>query len=64
MVSLKEIEKNGFTLNVSAYVDTSEEEEQIDLDVAIKDMKDAESSVTKAKKNYIAVMKKRLGMSA
>ena len=42
VVGIEEIEKNDFNLNISRYVDTSEEEERIDLGEAVKAFRVAE----------------------
>lgn len=42
IVSLEEIEKNGFNLNLSRYIDTSAEEAEVDLPSAIRRLDEAE----------------------
>lgn len=46
LASLKEIKENDFNLNIPRYVDTFEEEEEIDLDAVVAEIKkiDAESA--------------------
>ena len=48
-VSLKEIEKNGYNLNISRYVSTVPEEEVIDLDSVQQDLEKIEGDIQKAK---------------
>ncbi|MEW8957439.1 type I restriction-modification system subunit M [Clostridium sp.] len=40
VVELKTIEKNDYNLNISRYVDTSEEEEEIDIDLVLQDIRE------------------------
>ena len=42
VVSLDEIKENDYNLNISRYVDTSEEEEIIDVRQALKELKELE----------------------
>ena len=39
---LAEIEKNDWNLNISRYVDTSEEEEEIDVAAAVRKLRELE----------------------
>lgn len=48
-VSLEEIEKNDFNLNISRYVNTAEEEEIIDLVKVKKDLDEIEKAIKNAK---------------
>lgn len=38
LASYQEIEQNGFNLNIPRYVDSSEEEEQIDIQATLTDL--------------------------
>ena len=40
VVELKTIEENDYNLNISRYVDTSEEEEEIDIDLVLQDIRE------------------------
>lgn len=40
VVPLKTIEENDYNLNISRYVDTSEEEEEIDIDLVLQDIRE------------------------
>lgn len=40
VVELKTIEENDYNLNISRYVDTSEEEEEIDIDLVLDDIRE------------------------
>ncbi len=42
VVPLAEIEQNDWNLNISRYVDTSEEEERIDVAGAVRKLRDLE----------------------
>jgi type I restriction enzyme M protein len=48
-VSMEEIEKNDFNLNISRYVSTSVDEEKIDLGEVNKDLIEIEKKITKAR---------------
>ncbi len=51
-VSIAEIEKNGFNLNISQYVSTASEEEIIDLAVVKKNLDNIEKEICDAKENH------------
>ena len=60
-VSMKEIEENNFNLNISRYVDTSEQEEDIDIQAVMQEIKNLE--VKRAKlDSEIEVYLKELGI--
>ena len=40
VIELKTIEENDYNLNISRYVDTSEEEEEIDIDLVLQDIRE------------------------
>ena len=42
IVTLDEIKENNYNLNISRYIDTTEEEEQIDVEQSIKELKQLE----------------------
>ena len=48
VVPLDEIERNGWNLNISRYVDTSEEQERIDVAEAVRKLREAERERTEA----------------
>jgi len=48
VVSLEEIEKNDFNLNIARYVQTGEEEEEINVDIELKILKDHQAHRNKA----------------
>ncbi|NIZ46551.1 type I restriction-modification system subunit M [Entomospira nematocerorum] len=51
-VSMTEIEQNGYNLNISRYVNSAEEEEQIDLDQTSLDLIEIEKRLEQAKIQY------------
>ena len=59
VVTLAEIEENDFNLNIPRYVDTFEEEEEIDLKLVSKELKDIEKELENSK-NKIATFCKEL----
>lgn len=56
-VSMEEIEKNGYNLNISRYVNTAIEEEIIDLADVRKKLDDTESGIAKAKAKHNQFLK-------
>lgn len=46
VVSLEEIQTNDFNLNITRYIDKSVEEEQMDLNIIVNDLKDLEEELT------------------
>ena len=57
VVSLTEIEQNDWNLNISRYVDTSDEEERIDVGEAVRNLREMEQerAAAEAKMNrYLA----------
>ncbi|WP_206458551.1 type I restriction-modification system subunit M [Anaerovorax sp. IOR16] len=61
-VSLEEIEKNGYNLNISRYVSTVPEEEIIDISEVKKELDKIESEITKAKDKHNKFLKE-LGLA-
>lgn len=47
VASMEEIIENDYNLNIPRYVDTSEEEEEIDIDEVIKNINDIDKEITK-----------------
>ncbi|WP_346936746.1 type I restriction-modification system subunit M [Clostridium sp.] len=45
VVELKTIEENDYNLNISRYVDTSEEEEEIDIDLVLQDIRELKMKI-------------------
>ncbi len=56
-VSMKEIEKNDFNLNISRYVSTAVEEEAIDLAEVKKNLDEIEDTIKKAKREHNKFLK-------
>lgn len=56
-VSMKEIEKNDFNLNISRYVSTAKTEEEIDLQVVNDELKNIEKRVAKAAEAHNTFLK-------
>ena len=61
-VSLEEIEKNGYNLNISRYVSTAPEEEIIDISEVKKELDKIESEIIKAKDKHNKFLKE-LGLA-
>jgi type I restriction enzyme M protein len=56
-VSMEEIEKNGYNLNISRYINTSAEEEIIDLAEVKKNLDKAEADIKNAKARHNQFLK-------
>ena len=56
-VSMEEIEKNDFNLNISRYVSTTEAEEEIKLAVVHADLLAVERKITEAKLRHNEYLK-------
>ena len=56
-VSMDEIEKNEYNLNISRYVSTSPEEERIDLTEVNKKLVDIEKEITRARESHNQFLK-------
>ena len=56
LASFEDIEKNDFNLNIPRYVDTSEEEEEIDLKVLVKSMEETENAIKSGNKALMDMM--------
>lgn len=61
IVSLAEIKDNDYNLNITRYIDKSEEEEQVDLTVVLQDIKDLETNQVNIKEK-LNVYLKELGI--
>jgi len=58
---MKEIAENNFNLNISRYVDTSEEEKEIDIQAVMREIKELETKRAELDKE-IEVYLKELGI--
>jgi type I restriction enzyme M protein len=61
-VSMEEIEKNDFNLNISRYVSTATEEEKIELQAVNAELKEIEKRATKAAEVHNTFLRE-LGLS-
>ena len=57
LASFEDIEKNDFNLNSPRYVDTFEEEEPIDLNTLLTDMKKTDEEIEKVEGEFLSLMK-------
>lgn len=57
LASFEDIEKNDFNLNIPRYVDTFEEEELIDLNMLLTDMKKTDEEIEKVEGEFLSLMK-------
>ena len=57
LASFEDIEKNDFNLNIPRYVDTFEEEELIDLNMLLTDMKKTDEEIEKVEGECLSLMK-------
>jgi type I restriction enzyme M protein len=56
-VSMEEIAKNEYNLNISRYVSTAKPEEKIDINQVSKDLAKIENTITKAKRTHNKFLK-------
>ncbi|MBR5178976.1 MAG: type I restriction-modification system subunit M [Lachnospiraceae bacterium] len=56
LASFEDIEKNDFNLNIPRYVDTSEEEEEIDIKALTQNMADTDKAIKKANDTLVSMM--------
>ena len=57
IVTLDEIKENNYNLNISRYIDTTEEEEQIDVEQSIKELKQLEQEREKIEATMYSFLK-------
>ena len=57
LASFEDIEKNDFNLNIPRYVDTFEEEEPIDLNALLTDMKKTDEEIETVEGEFLSLMK-------
>lgn len=57
LASFEDIEKNDFNLNIPRYVDTFEEEEPIELNGLLKDMKKTDEEIEKVEGEFLSLVK-------
>ncbi len=63
VVDLEEIKENDFNLNLARYIDTSEEEEQIDVEEALAELQNLEKEMDEIENNMFGYLKE-LGYDA
>ena len=56
-VSMEEIEKEGYNLNISRYISTAVQEEEIDLKAVHQELAEAEKKIVEALKEHNAFLK-------
>lgn len=57
LASFEDIEKNDFNLNIPRYVDNFEQEEQIDINTLLADMKKTDDEIEKAQGEFLSLLK-------
>ncbi len=57
VVELKTIEENDYNLNISRYVDTSEEEEEVDIDLVLQDIRELKFKIADNEKKLNGYLK-------
>lgn len=58
LASFEEIERNDYNLNIPRYVDTTEEEEKVDINEVIKELDRLEIEMSSTKKDLMSSLKK------
>ena len=57
LASFEDIEKNNFNLNIPRYVYNFEEEEEIDLNALLDEMKDTQEQIAKTQGEFVSLLK-------
>ncbi len=57
LASFEDIEKNDFNLNIPRYVDNFEQEEQIDINMLLSDMKKTDDEIEKVQSEFLSLLK-------
>lgn len=57
LASFEDIEKNDFNLNIPRYVDNFEQEEQIDINTLLADMKKTDDEIEKVQGEFLSFLK-------
>ena len=57
LASFEDIEKNDFNLNIPRYVDNFEQEEQIDINTLLTDMKKTDDEIEKVQSEFLSLLK-------
>lgn len=57
LASFEDIEKNDFNLNIPRYVDNFEQEEQIDINTLLADMKKTDDEIEKVQGEFLSLFK-------
>ena len=57
LASFEDIEKNDFNLNIPRYVDNFEQEEQIDINTLLADMKKTDDEIEKVQVEFLSLLK-------
>ena len=55
--SFEDIEKNDFNLNIPRYVDNFEQEEEIDLNALLDEMKDTDKQIAEVQGEFVSMLK-------
>ena len=56
VVDLKTIEENDFNLNISRYVDTTEEEEEVDIETVLQDIRELKMKMVEGEEKLNAYL--------
>ena len=57
LAEFEDIEKNDFNLNIPRYVDNFEQEEEVDLNVLLNDMKQTEGEINRIQGEFVSMIK-------
>lgn len=57
LASFEDIEKNDFNLNIPRYVDNFEQEEEIDINDLLSEMKKTDEEIEQVQKEFVSLMK-------
>lgn len=57
LAEFEDIEKNDFNLNIPRYVDNFEQEEEVDLNALLNDMKQTEGEINRIQGEFVSMIK-------
>lgn len=57
LAEFEDIEKNDFNLNIPRYVDNFEQEEEVDLNALLNDMKQTEGEINQIQGEFVSMIK-------
>jgi len=57
LASFEDLEKNDFNLNIPRYVDNFEQEEEIDLNALLEEMRETDKQISDVQSEFVSLLK-------